>query len=170
MATDSSLDAFIASNPDARELKRALAVKMTLSGLKQQQIQAILWFTSGFISKWKHQFLTQGVESLRLAYKGSQSYLSDEQRDQLFTWLGEKIQTSAPELAAYIQEHFGVVFKSSQSYYELLAQARYSWKKTQAHNPKVDPEQVARTREEIKKTAPLPALYRGKQAQCLLHR
>ena len=121
MFSDASLDTFIASNPDARELKRALAIKMTLSGIKQSQIQEILGVTSGFISKWKKQFLTQGAESLRLAYKGSQPYLSDPQRHQLFTWLEEKIQTSAPELAAYIREQFGVVFKSSQSYYELLS-------------------------------------------------
>ena len=34
MVSDLSLAAFIASNPDARELKRALAVQMTLLGLK----------------------------------------------------------------------------------------------------------------------------------------
>ena len=42
MVSNSSLSAFIASNPDARELKRALAVQMTLLGLKQGAIQAIL--------------------------------------------------------------------------------------------------------------------------------
>ena len=42
MVSDSSLAAFIASNPDARELKRALAVQMTLLGLKQRTIQSIL--------------------------------------------------------------------------------------------------------------------------------
>jgi putative transposase len=151
MSCDSSLEIFIASNPDARELKRALAVKMTLSGIKQSQIQEILGVTSGFISKWKKQFLAQGIESLRLAYKGSQPYLSDDQRQQLFAWLGDKIQTSAPEMATYIQEQFGVVFKSSQSYYELLSQAHYSWKKTQQRNPKANPERVVQTRDEIKK-------------------
>ena len=35
MPSDTSLTAFIASNPDARELKRALAVHMTQLGFKQ---------------------------------------------------------------------------------------------------------------------------------------
>ena len=35
-----TLDDFIASNPDPRELKRALAVKMRLEGMKHKQIQA----------------------------------------------------------------------------------------------------------------------------------
>ena len=40
MVSDSSLSAFIARNPDARELKRALAVQMTLLGLKQGAISS----------------------------------------------------------------------------------------------------------------------------------
>ena len=38
MPSDTSLTAFIASNPDARELKRALAVHMTQLGFKQRVI------------------------------------------------------------------------------------------------------------------------------------
>ena len=49
MVSDTSLADFIASNPDARELKRALAVQMTLLGLKQRMIQSILGVQSGFI-------------------------------------------------------------------------------------------------------------------------
>ena len=45
------LDAFIESNPDPRELKRAVAVKMTLEGYKHQEIIKVLQVSSGFISK-----------------------------------------------------------------------------------------------------------------------
>ena len=75
MVSDSSLSAFIASNPDARELKRALAVQMTLLGLKQGAIQAILGVQSSFISTWKKRYLSEGVACFRLGYKGSQPYL-----------------------------------------------------------------------------------------------
>ena len=66
MVSDSSLSAFIASNPDARELKRALAVQMTLLGLKQGAIQAILGVQSSFISTWKQRYLAEGVACFRL--------------------------------------------------------------------------------------------------------
>ena len=56
MVSDSSLSAFIASNPDARELKQALAVQMTLLGLKQGVIQAVLGVQSSFISTWKKRW------------------------------------------------------------------------------------------------------------------
>lgn len=152
MVSDSSLSAFIASNPDARELKRALAVRMTLWGLKQGAIQAILGVQSSFISSWKQRYLAEGVACFRLGYKGSQPYLSADQRDQINAWLALQSSPSVASLASYIQTQFGVVFRSSQSYYDLLAQAGYSWKKTQARQPKTDPQQGLDKREEIKKT------------------
>ena len=53
---------------------------MTLLGLKQGAIQAILGVQSSFISTWKKRYLSEGVECFRLGYKGSQPYLSAEAR------------------------------------------------------------------------------------------
>ena len=151
MSSDPSLTEFIASNPDARELKRALAVHMTPLGFKHRTIQAILGVQSSFISTWKKHYQAEGLNRLRLGYKGSRPYLSADQRTPINAWLASQPQPSVAELAAYIQTQFGVVFQSSQSYYELLSPARYSWKKTQALSPKADPQQGIDKREEIKK-------------------
>lgn len=153
MGSDSSLAAFIASNPDARELKRALAVQMTLLGFKQRRIQAVLGVQSGFISTWKKRYVSEGVACFRLGYTGSQPYLSADQRAQLIPWLASQSQPSVASLASYIQRQFGVVFRSSQSYYDLLSQAGYRWKKTQARSPKADPQSGIARRAEIKKTS-----------------
>ena len=153
MSSEPSLTEFIARNPDARELKRALAVHMTQLGFKQRTIQAILGVQSSFISTWKKRYQTEGLNGLRLGYKGSPPYLSADQRSQINAWLASQSQPSVAELAAYIQTQFGVVFQSSQSYYTLLSQARYSWKKTQARQPKADPQQAVAKREAIKKTS-----------------
>ena len=72
MPSDTSLTAFIASNPDARELKRAVAVHMTQLGFKQRVIQSILGVPSSFISTWKKRYQAEGVDGLRLGYTGSQ--------------------------------------------------------------------------------------------------
>ena len=105
-----------------------------------------------------HQYVEEtlsgeGLNRLRLGYKGSRPYLSADQRTPINAWLASQPQPSVAELAAYIQTQFGVVFQSSQSYYELLSPARYSWKKTQALSPKADPQQGIDKREEIKKTS-----------------
>ncbi len=57
-----TLDEFISNNPDPRELKRALAVKMRLSGYTHRKIQEILNVVSSFISKWERRYKEQGVE------------------------------------------------------------------------------------------------------------
>lgn len=151
MTTLSALDDFIQTNPDARELKRALAVKMTLSEYSHTQIETLLGVTSGFISKWKHRYLADGLEALRLAYRGSSPFLSAAQRQQVIDWLGQQGRMSVPEVATYIAQRFQIRFKSEQSYYELLNQAGFSWKKSQAQNPKADPDQIEIKREAIKK-------------------
>lgn len=133
---------FIASNPDPRELKRALAVSMTLRGYTHQQIIANLQVSSGFISKWKQAFIFEGVLGLKLAYKGSKGYLSAEQKQQILIFLKEKNYWDLNELESYIAEQFDVVFADKSSYYDLFHEAGISWKKSQSRNPRKDPELV----------------------------
>lgn len=139
-----SLDEFIASNPDPRELKRALAVKMTLEGYTHTQITQLLNVSSGFISKWKVTFALQGIEGLKLAHQGSQGFLSPEQRQDTIHWLETKNRWTREELENYLIEKYNVVFQSKQSYYELFKAAGISWKKSQKSNPRKDPELVAK--------------------------
>lgn len=133
------LNELLQSNPDPRELKRAVAVKMFLQGYKHREIQGIIGVSSGFISKWTHRYQQMGVSALRLAYSGSVGYLEPEKRQAVITWLKTKNYWNLAELQHYIEDEYGVVFDSKQSYYTLFEQAGISWKKTQKHNPKEDP-------------------------------
>ena len=133
------LNQFIQSNPDPRELKRAVAVQMFLQGYKHYEIQAILGVSSGFISKWTRLYEQFEVSGLRLGYQGSVGYLEPEQRQAVITWLKTKNYWNLAELQGHIQDEFDVVFDSKQSYYTLFEQAGISWKKTQKCNPKEDP-------------------------------
>jgi len=153
MTSLASLDSFIQSNPDARELKRALAVKMEQTGYSHQQIGEVLNVSVAFVTKWKRRFLDEGIDSLRLAYQGFKPYLENSQRQQVLTWLTDQDHHSVPELSAYLRDTFSVTFQSKQSYYDLLAEAKISWKKSQSTNPKADPQQVAEKRDEVKKTS-----------------
>lgn len=136
------LNEMIESNPDPRELKRAVAVRMFLQGYKHREIQVILAVSSGFISKWTQVYEQLGAVGLRLAYPGSVGYLDVEQRQSVLRWLEAKNYWNLAELQAYIQDEYEVVFTSKQSYYSLFKQAGVSWKKTQKQNPKADPELV----------------------------
>ena len=77
------LDEWIKTNPDSRELKRGLAVKMSLQGWLYTSISSILNVSTSFISKWKNIFNQQGIPGLKLSYKGSQSYLTKKEREEV---------------------------------------------------------------------------------------
>jgi len=49
----------------------------------------------------------------------------------------------------YLDEQYGVIYQSKQSYYDLLSAAGISWKKSQKLNPNYNPELVKKKREEI---------------------
>lgn len=50
------LAAYIQSNPDPRELKRALAVQMAQHDYPYIEIQTVLQVSVSFISKWTNRF------------------------------------------------------------------------------------------------------------------
>ena len=133
---------FIQSNPEPRELKRALAVQMVLKGYVYRQIAEILHVSDSFISKWWLVFKIKGLLGLRLSYQGSKGYLSVQQRQAVLNWLQQKNYWNLGELQQHISRTYRLKFKSRQSYYELFAVAGISWKKTQKSNPKKDPELV----------------------------
>ncbi len=43
-----------------------------------------------FVGYWKKIFKTQGVEGIKLGYKGSQGYLTERQTDVVVEWLKNK--------------------------------------------------------------------------------
>lgn len=136
------LESLIKSNLDSRELKRALAVKMAIEGKFYHEISKILGVSEFFVGYWKKSFKEKGVEGIKLGYKGSQGYLTYQQNAEVIEWLKDKKYWNLDELVTYLDEQFGVIYKSKQSYYKLFAQAKISWKKTQKVNPNFTEELV----------------------------
>ena len=139
------LEELIASNPDPRELKRAIAVQMRLQGYRYQDIQDLLQVSSGFIRDWFVAFEQQGVDGLRLGYQGAKPYLDATKRQAVVDWLRQKNYWHLPELQQHLEETYSIVFQSKQSYYELVHEAGISWKKSQASNPRKDTALVEKT-------------------------
>ena len=131
---------FIKTNPDSQELKRALAVKLVLSGYRYRKTQEILSVSTGFISKWINAFKFGGVEALKSRYQGTKGYLSQSEKAKVREWLVEQQAWDISELEVYLIEEYDVVFKSRQSYYQLLKEAKISWQKGESVNPRYDEE------------------------------
>ncbi len=145
------LSDFLDSNPDPRELKRALAVMMWIEGVPCSEIQKILNVSATFISQFKIKFIKDGVKELKLKYQGSKAYLSREQRREIINYLEAQEYLSLQELREYIEDKYDVRFKSSQSYYTLLDEAKISWKKTQKNHPKKNDKLVETKKIEIER-------------------
>jgi transposase len=148
----SDLESVISNSTDVREVKRAVAVKMVEEGLKSVNACKVLKVSVAFVSKWKILYKNKGAECLRSGYKGSTGYLSKSQKAEIIKHLEKQEHLSVEELRDYIDKEYGVLYKSKQSYYDLLKSGGLSWHKSQKRNPGRNWEKVLLKREEIKKT------------------
>lgn len=145
-----TLDDFI-NTPECREARRALAVKMVLMNFKTKDICELLNVSDAFVSKWKIIYENEGASALELKYKGGTGFLTEIQRQAVLMHLRSQSHFDLKELVDLIEERYGVVYQSRQSYYDLLDEARITWHRTEAVNPKRDEAQILLKREEIQK-------------------
>ena len=137
-----SIDRLINESQEVRELKRAISVKMLEAEIEPEKIAKILNVTEQYVSKWKGKHEQKGAEGLKLGYKGSEGYLSTDQRKDVIKWIKEQESITIEGLRDYIEAEYKVVYRSKQSYYELLKKAGLSYHRTTAVNPKKDETQV----------------------------
>jgi len=150
---NAELEKFLGETKDIREVKRALAVKMYCSGMRQAEIMKLLSVSQPFISKWYRAFEKQGIEELRLHHKGYAGIMPPGTREETINWIKAQQHLTTKKLKQYLKEKYNVTYNSPQSYCNLLAEAEYSHKKSQKVNPKRDDKQVAKKRKEIKRLA-----------------
>lgn len=104
-----------------------------------------------YVSKWRGKYLAEGAESLLLAHRGSESYLSDEARSQISEWIKEHETISIEAVRDHVEEQYGAVYQSKPSYYDLMTAGGMSYHKSEKRNPLRDEAQVLARREAIKK-------------------
>jgi putative transposase len=141
----------------SQELKRALAVRNTLAGRPWEEVARELGVRRTFISKWRSRYKKQGAMSLRMGYHGSQGYLSPTERQRVIAWIQAQDCWQVAAVQQEVETTYGVRYRSKQSYYALLKEARISWKKTQKVNPQGDPDQILAKRAEIQKKSRRPS-------------
>lgn len=107
--TVKELQEFISSNPDAREMRKALALKLVYQDYGYQQIGQILDISIGSISGWKQAYEREGLAGLGLKHKGRVSYLSQKQREEVLRWLQSKDCWEIGEVEYHLAEQYEVV-------------------------------------------------------------
>jgi len=142
---------WIEETSDVRELKRALSVKLREGGMATEAVGEVLQVTPRAVRAWRQRYEREGVEGLRVQYRGSERYLSVEQRQELEDWLGAQETITVEEVRDEIEARSGVVYQSKQSSYDLLDARGLSYHRTEKGNPNRREAQVLERREAIKK-------------------
>ena len=145
------LGKLIEETTDVRELKRAVSVKLSEGGMATEAVGEVLHVTPRAVRAWRKRYEREGVEGLRVRYRGSESYLRVEQRQDIEEWLGARETITLEEVRDEIEARYGIVYQSKQSYYDLLDASGLSYHRTEKDNPKRNEAQVLERREEIKK-------------------
>ena len=143
------LEDFMERTRDAREYQRGLSVKLVISGQKPEKVSEWLNVSEAYISKWKGRYEREGVNGLRLGYEGKAGYLLVEEQREVVQWIERQEQVSVEVLRDHIEQNYGVVYHSKQSYYDLLSAGGMSYHKSEKRNPKYDEVKVLHKREEI---------------------
>lgn len=140
---DTDLQTFLKMTIDVGEYQRGTAVQLALRGKPYAAIRQVLPVSKAFISKWKKIYDQRGMDGLRMAYRGSDGYLTAAQRTKVLTWIAAQDHCDVARVRVHLQEQYGVQYQSQQSYYALLHATNRKWKNVQTSNPKNNDQQVA---------------------------
>jgi putative transposase len=120
------LQEFIAQNANAREVRKGLAIKLVYQGYLYEEIQTILGVSLGSITGWKQVYEENGIDGLKLKYKGRKSYLNTEQKQEVLCWLQTKDYWEIGELEYKLAFEYDVVYETKKSYYDLFGFSAFS--------------------------------------------
>ena len=142
MSTLDHINAFLDTTKDAREYKRAMAVKLLLLEFEPRDIAEMLNVTESFVSKWKKHCFNYGVDALTIKYHGYQGYLTPEQRKSIIERIKIQKTWNVDDLIDFVRTTYDIEFKSRQSYYDMFAAAGITWKRAQSQHPDKDPQRI----------------------------
>ena len=145
------LTKLIEETTDVRELKRAVSVKLREGGMPTEAVGEVLHLPARTVRAWYQRYEREGVEGVRLKYRGSESYLGVEQRQEIEDWLGAQETITVEEVRDEIEARYGIIYQSKQSYYDLMEASGLSYHRTEKGNPHRKEAQGLERREEIKK-------------------
>ena len=147
------IEDLIQHSKKSAEIKRGLAVKQDLAQKNRSMITEILGVCPSYVSKWRLIYETYGVNGLVSCHRGAapRAFLTEAQRASVIKHIEAQEIFSPKDLALYLKDTYGISFKSSQSYYNLLQDAKMSYYKSQKINPRRDEEKIEERRKEIKK-------------------
>jgi transposase len=98
---------------DVRLKARFIALLMLAEGIEINKAASIIGKSIKTIENWHQQYVTKGIDSLNFfQYKPKQSYLNDEQIEQLTAWVKSTNPANLKQVRAYIIEQFKIKYST----------------------------------------------------------
>ena len=96
---------------DARLKTRFIALLLLSEGIEIHTVASVIGKSIKTIENWHRQYRSKGIESLNFfQYKPKQSYLNDEQIEQLVSWVKTTNPSKLKQIRQYIKDHFKVKY------------------------------------------------------------
>ncbi len=107
------LHQFRDNQDDVRLKIRFIALLMLAKGIEINDVASVIGKSIKTIENWHQQYVTKGIESLNFfQYKPKQSYLNDEQIEQVVTWVKTTNPAKLKQVRVYIKDHFKVKYST----------------------------------------------------------
>ena len=133
---------------DARLKARFIALLLLAEGMEIHKVASVIGKSIKTIENWHRQYRSKGIESLNFfQYKPKQSYLNDEQIEQLVSWVKTTNPAKLKQIRHYIKDHFKVKY-TTEAIRKLLHK-----KKLKLLRPKVIPGKPPTEEEQKQKIA-----------------
>jgi transposase len=99
------------NQPDVRLKVRFIALLMLAEKVELKTIASVVGKSVKTIENWHRQYVTKGINSLNsFQYQPKQTFLTEEQIDQVIAWVKETNPSKTKEVGEYIKEHFKVIY------------------------------------------------------------
>jgi transposase len=127
-----------------RLARRANALVLLDDGMSYATVAKVLLLDDDTVRTWHRQYGDEGIEGLvNFGYEGSACRLSEQQQDQLKTWIAETLPRTTCQVGAWIEKECGITYESRSGLIALLHRLGMEHRKPQAVSRKLDPNKQA---------------------------
>lgn len=105
------LEMYRDSQQDSRLKLRFIALLMLAQGIDIGIVTSVIGKSAKSVENWLRQYRKRGIDSLNsFQYKPKQTFLKEEQIEQLIAWVKETRPAKAKQIREYIKDQFKVTY------------------------------------------------------------
>ena len=122
-----------------RLARRANALVLLDRGMSCAEVSSVLLLDDDTVRTWFRLYMEDGIEGLAgFGYEGCDGHLNADQRDRLKSWIADTLPRTTRHVGAWIEQEFGITYRSRSGLVALLHRLGMEHRKPQAISQKLD--------------------------------